>query len=237
MSYVVLLMHLALRSSWLAEAPVPIGAPALARLCGLSDRMVRVTLQRALATGDLVMVANPAGGRGRVLDLSPAMIAAITAHRSGMLGLMAEQHGRRVPSLAPAPMRALQRLLCIMQVTAWGRLGELPVPGQDRRSLTFLMLDLLLDGPQPLATLVAVQAERLQVTPMTVRNTVRRAVDLGWLNVQGEVVATPQARVLFGRAVSLLFQRWALALDVAEILARRPELAPHLAAALPALPE
>ena len=222
-----LLTHVALHSSWLNDTARPVGTQALARQSGLSDRMVRTTLNHAVATGDLVVVGGQRPGE-RVLDLSPAIAASIAERDLGNAGIQARASGRTVPALPPAAMRAFHRLVCLMQLTTAGPLGTPLQAEVHRRSFRLLILDLLLDGPQPLAALVAQQAARAAVTPMTIRNTVRRAAAAGWVELGARVTVTPMARERFERAYAGLLLRWALVLDLMEWLARSPDAAEAL---------
>jgi hypothetical protein len=223
-AYVSLLTTIGLHSSWLCGAPQPVTTAVLTQHCGLSDRMVRMTLQRATATGDLLRLAPP-GGRALLLDLSPGLVAAIERRNADLLAVMAEVLGRAVPAPPAAAMPALQRLLCRMLLTAFGPPGTAPIPIFLRRSFTYLVLDVLLEGPRPLAVAVAEEATRIGVTAMTVRNTIARARRLGWLTPGRMVEATPLAEVRVGRMAAGLMLRWGLVLDVMEMLAERPALA------------
>ena len=227
-AYVLLLTAIALRSSWLNRAPLPVAPQDLPGLSGLSDRMVRNTLQRAIATGDLVRKKPPPGKRGLLLDLAPEVVIAIEARNAGYLAAVAEAIGQPVPELSPAAKPAFERLRCRMLLTSYGPPGTPPEPLFLRRSFAYLVLDALLEGPKPRAAVVAAVAERTGVTAMTIRNTLARAERSGWIT-QGECVAcTPMARERVGRMASALILRWELALEVMALLVREPGLAAEL---------
>jgi hypothetical protein len=239
-AYVLLLTAIALRSSWLNGAPLPVAPQDLPGLSGLSDRMVRNTLQRAIATGDLVRMKPVSGVRGLLLDLAPAVVAAIEARNAGYLAAVAEAIGRPVPALPPEAKPAFERLRCRMLLTSYGPMGTPPEPLFLRRSFAYLVLDALLDGSQPRAMVVAAAAERTGVTAMTIRNTLARAARTGWITQGDTVAATPMARERVGRMASAMILRWELALEVMALLVRAPGLAARLdeacAAAWPAEP-
>jgi hypothetical protein len=227
-AYVLLLSAIALRSSWLNGAPLPVVPQDLPGLSGLSERMVRNTLQRAIATGDLVRMKPVSGMRGLLLDLAPGIVAAIEARNAGYLAAVAEAIGRPVPELPPAAKPAFERLRCRMLLTSYGPMGTPPEPLFLRRSFAYLVLDALLDGPQPRAAMVAAAAERIGVTAMTVRNTLARAARTGWIT-QGDIVAaTPMACERVGRMASAMILRWELVLEVMALLVRTPALAARL---------
>jgi hypothetical protein len=107
-------------------------------------------------------------------------------------------------------------------------MGTPPEPLFLRRSFAYLVLDALLDGPQPRAAMVAAAAERIGVTAMTVRNTLARAARTGWIT-QGDIVAaTPMACERVGRMASAMILRWELVLEVMALLVRTPALAARL---------
>jgi len=227
-AYVLLLTAIALRSSWLNGAPLPVAPQDLPGLSGLSDRMVRNTLQRAIATGDLVRTKPASRMRVPLLDLAPAVVAAIEARNAGYLAAVAEAIGRPVPELPPAAKPAFERLRCRMLLTSYGPMGTPPEPLFLRRSFAYLVLDALLDGPQPRAAVVASAAERTGVTAMTIRNTLARAARTGWITQGDTVAATPMARERVGRMASAMILRWELALEVMALLVRKPGLAAQL---------
>jgi hypothetical protein len=227
-AYVLLLTAIALRSSWLNGAPRPVAPGDLPALSGLSERMVRATLQRAVATGDLVRMKPATGARGLLLDLAPEVVAAIERRNDGYLAAVAEALGRCVPELPPAAKPAFERLRCRMLLTSYGPLGTPPDPLFPRRSFAYLVLDALLEGPQPRAVVVAVAAERNGVTPMTIRNTLARAERTGWIAREAAVAATPMARERVGRMAAAMILRWELALEVMALLVRDPGLAAQL---------
>lgn len=227
-AYVLLLTAIALRSSWLNGAPLAVAPQDLPGLSGLSDRMVRNTLQRAIATGDLVRMRTMSGMRGLLLDLAPGVIRAIEARNADYLAAVAEAIGRPVPELPPAAKPAFERLRCRMLLTSYGPMGTPPEPLFLRRSFAYLVLDALLAGPQPRAAVVAAAAERTGVTAMTIRNTLARAVRTGWVTQGDTIAATPMARERVGRMASAMILRWELALEVMALLVRVPGLAAQL---------
>jgi hypothetical protein len=237
-AYVLLLTAIALHSSWLNGVPRPLAARELPGLSGLSERMVRNTLQRAIATGDLVRMRPAPRIRGLLLDLAPEVVAAIEMRNAGYLAAVAEAIGRHVPELPPAAKPAFERLRCRMLLTSYGPQGTPPDPLFLRRSFAYLVLDALLEGPKPRAAVVAAAAERTGVTAMTIRNTLARAQRTGWIAQGGTVAATPMARERVGRMASAMILRWELALEVMALLVREPGLAARLdeacAAAWPA---
>jgi len=224
-AYVLLLTAIALRSSWLNGTALPLAPQDLPRLSGLSERMVRGTLQRAIATGDLVRRKPAPGMRGPLLDLAPEVVAAIEARNGGYLAAVAEAIGRPVPELPHAAKPAFERLRCRMLLTSYGPIGTSPDPLFLRRSFAYLVLDLLLGGPQPRAAVVTAAASQTGVTAMTIRNTLARAARTGWIT-QGDIIAaTPMASERVGRMASALMLRWELALEVMALLSRAPSLA------------
>ncbi|HWS75036.1 MAG TPA: hypothetical protein VN324_07835 [Quisquiliibacterium sp.] len=227
-AYVLLLTAIALRSSWLNGASLPVAPQNLPGVSGLSDRMVRNTLQRAIATGDLVRLKPAPGTRGLLLDLAPEVVAAIERRNAGYLAAVAEAIERPVPELPPAAKPAFERLRCRMLLTSYGPLGTPPDPLFLRRSFAYLVLDALLEGPKPRAAVVAAAAERTGVTPMTIRNTLARASRTGWIALGDTVAATPMASERVGRMASAMMLRWELALDVMALLIRQPSLAAGL---------
>jgi hypothetical protein len=239
-AYVLLLTAIALRSSWLNGAPLPVAPRDLPALSGLSGRMVRNTLQRAIATGDLIRLKPPAGTRALLLDLAPGVVAAIEARNAGYLSAVAEAVGRPVPALPAAAKPAFERLRCRMLLTSYGPPGTPPDPLFLRRSFAYLVLDALLQGPQPRAAVVAAAAGRTGVSAMTIRNTLARAARTGWIAPGDSIAATPMARERVGRMASAMIERWSLALDVMALLARDPGLGAGLdeacTAAWPAAP-
>lgn len=224
-AYVLLLTSIALRSSWLNGAPLAVAPRDMPRLSGLSERMVRTTLQRAIATGDLVRIRPPPGMRGPLLDLAPEVITAIERRNAGYLAAVAEAIGRPVPELPPATKPAFERLRCRMLLTSYGPIGTPPEPIFLRRSFAYLVLDALVEGPQPRPAMVAAAAARTGVSAVTIRNTLARAERTGWLSPGDTVAATPMARERVGRMASALILRWELALDAMELLVREPQLA------------
>ena len=224
-AYVLLLTAVALQSAWLNGTPRPLRLRALPRQCGLSDRMVRYTLQRAIATGDLIRREAPRGSGDERLDLSPTVIAGIEQRNAGYLAAMAEALGRPVPDLPAAARPGFERLRCHMVLTSYGPRGTPPSLLFLRRSFAYLVLDALIDGPKPRAAVVATEAGRLGVTAMTMRNTLARAERTGWIVQRDSVAATAMARERVGRMAAALLLRWDLALDVMALLVRRPELA------------
>ncbi|WP_291295425.1 hypothetical protein [Elioraea sp.] len=230
-AYVLLLTAIALRSSWLNGAPLPVAQKELPGLSGLSERMVRNTLQRAIATGDLVRRKPAPGMRGLLLDLAPGVVAAIEARNAGYLAAVAEAIGRPVPELPPAAKPAFERLRCRMLLASYGPPGTPPDPLFLRRSFAYLVLDALLDGSKHRAAVVAAAAGRTGVTAMTIRNTLARAERTGWIARGKTVAATPMARERVGRMASAMMLRWELALDVMALLVREPGLAARLDAA------
>jgi hypothetical protein len=227
-AYVLLLTAIALRSSWLNGAPLPVAPRDLPGLSGLSDRMVRTTLRRAIDTGDLVRMKPAQGMRGLLLDLAPEVVAAIERRNAGYLAAVAEAIGRPVPDLPPAAKPAFERLRCRMLLTSYGPPGTSPDPLFLRRSFAYLVLDALLEGPKPRGAMVVEAAERTGVTAMTIRNTLARAERTGWIAPEEAVAATPMARERVGRMASAMMLRWELALDVMALLIRRPGLAAEL---------
>ncbi|MHB2166690.1 hypothetical protein [Alsobacter sp. R-9] len=227
-AYVLLLTALALRSSWLNGSPLPVAPRDLPRLCGLSERMVRNTLKRAVATGDLIRTKPAAGTRGLLLDLSPGVVAAIEARNAGYLSAVAEAIVEPVPELPPAAKPAFERLRCRMLLTSYGPPGTPPDPLFLRRSFAYLVLDGLLEGPKHRAAVVAAAAARTGVTAMTIRNTLMRAARTGWMTDGDTVACTPLARERVGRMASAMITRWTLALEVMALLARKPALATEL---------
>jgi hypothetical protein len=224
-AYVLLLTSIALRSSWLNGAPLAVVPRDMPRLSGLSERMVRTTLQRAITTGDLVRIKPPIGTRGPLLDLAPEVITAIEQRNAGYLGAVAEAIGRPVPELPPAAKPAFERLRCRMLLTSYGPMGTPPEPLVLRRSFAYLVLDALVEGPQPRAAVVAAAAARTGVSAVTIRNTLGRAERTGWLSPGDTVAATPMARERVGRMASAMILRWELALELMTVLVREPELA------------
>ena len=69
------------------------------------------------------------------------------------------------------------------------------------------------------------QAERAAVTPMTMRNTIKRAAEAGWVSRGPAVSATPMAQARYETAYGGLLLRWSLVLDLMEMLEQRPDLA------------
>ena len=224
-AYVLLLTSIALRSSWLNGAPLAVALRDMPRLSGLSERMVRTTLQRAIATGDLIRITPRDGSRQPLLDLTPEVILAIERRNTGYLAAVAEAIGRPVPELPAATKPAFERLRCRMLLTSYGPIGTPPEPLFLRRSFAYLVLDALVEGPQPRAAMVATAAARTGVSAVTIRNTLGRAGRTGWLSPGESVAATPMARERVGRMASAMILRWELALDVMELLAREPALA------------
>ncbi len=224
-AYVLLLTAIALRSSWLNMAPVPLVPQDLPGLSGLSDRMVRTTLQRAIATGDLVRGKPVPGMRGLLIDLAPEVVAAIEARNGGYLAAVAEAIGRSVPELPRAAKPAFERLRCRMLLTSYGPVGTPPDTLFLRRSFAYLVLDALLTGPQPRAAVVAAASRHTGVTAMTIRNTLARAARTGWITQGDTIAATPMARERVGRMASAMMLRWELALEVMALLVREPGLA------------
>jgi hypothetical protein len=219
-----LLLCIALHSGWLNGATRPVSTASLAQQSGLSDRMVRLHLQRAIATGDLL--AQPGHRRdGHRLELSPAVVACLEQRDREHAESFAVALGHPVPALKEGAARAFHRLVATMQLCAAGPLGTPMTDEVHRRCFRTLLLDLLLDGPQPLAELVARQAERTRVTPMTIRNTARRAAELGWLSLGETVRVTELGRQLQERAYAALVQRWRLVLALMAMLEDRPGLA------------
>jgi hypothetical protein len=235
-AYVLLLTAIALRSSWLNGAPLPVAPQDLPGLSGLSERMVRSTLHRAIATGDLIRMKPASGMRGLLLDLAPEVVAAIEARNAGYLAAVAEAIGRPVPELPPAAKPAFERLRCRMLLTSYGPMGTPPEPLFLRRSFAYLVLDALLDGPQLRIAVVASAAERTGVTAMTIRNTLARAARTGWITQGDTIAATPMARERVGRMASAMILRWELALEVMALLVREPGLAARLDEACAAAP-
>lgn len=229
-AYVLLLTGIALHSSWLNGAARPVVLGDLPGLSGLSERMVRSTLQQAIATGDLVRV--PAGARATRLDVSATVAAAIEERSAGYLRAVAEALERPVPDLSPTARRAVERLRCLMILTSFGPPGTPPERQFFRRSFAYLVLDLLLEGPRPRAAMVAEAAERNGLTRMTIRNTLARAERAGWLTQGDTVAATPMARERVGRMAAGLIRRMELLLDLMAMLAREPPLARALEEAL-----
>lgn len=224
-AYVLLLTSIALRSSWLNGAPLAVAPRDMPRLSGLSERMVRTTLQRAIATGDLVRIKPPIGSRGPLLDLAPEVITAIEQRNAGYLAAVAEAIGRPVPELPLAAKPAFERLRCRMLLTSYGPIGTPPDPLFLRRSFAYLVLDALVEGPQPRPAVVAAAAARTGVSAVTIRNTLGRAERTGWLSPGDTVEATPMARERVGRMASAMILRWELALEVMALLVREPALA------------
>jgi hypothetical protein len=235
-AYVLLLTAIALRSSWLNGVPLPVAPQDLPGLSGLSERMVRSTLHRAIATGDLIRIKPASGMRGLLLDLAPEVVAAIEARNAGYLAAVAEAIGRPVPELPPAAKPAFERLRCRMLLTSYGPMGTPPEPLFLRRSFAYLVLDALLDGPQLRIAVVASAAERTGVTAMTIRNTLARAARTGWITQGDTIAATPMARERVGRMASAMILRWELALEVMALLVREPGLAARLDEACAAAP-
>jgi len=227
-AYVLLLTAIALRSSWLNGAALPLAPGELPGLSGLSERMVRATLQQAVATGDLRRTRPPPGIRGLLLDPAPEVVAAIERRNAGYLAAVAEAIGRPVPELPHAAKPAFERLRCRMLLTSYGPPGTAPYPLFLRRSFAYLVLDALLEGKRPRAAVVASAAERTGVTRMTIRNTLARAEREGWI-AQGDCVeAAAMARERVGRMASAMILRWELALEVMALLERWPALSAQL---------
>ncbi len=227
-AYVALLSVLALHSRWLAEQPRPLSSSTLAAHSGLSERMVRLTLNQGVETGDIAKGVVGANRRQRYYDLTPRLIHTLQRLEDERIALMAQGIGRRNPCLPEPALLALYRLRFAMMLTASGPSGT---PGEteiNRRVPCFLMFDLLLDGPQRLRDLVPRAAERLGVSTVTIRTTLRRAATLGWVEGDNVIAATALTRDRFGRAGAAFLLRWHLVFNVMEALEKRPHQAEGL---------
>jgi len=237
LAYLALLSSIALHASWANPAPRPVSTALLMRHAGLSDRMVRLTLAQGIATGDLIETSRAVGRHGRLIELSPPLAAAIERRNTDTLGYMAGRLERRIPVLPAAARHAFNRLRCLMVLTVAGPLGTPTRRPIHRRSFLFLMFELLAGGPQPLAPMVAAAADRLHVTPMTVRNTLALARATGWLAPGPQVAASAMAEERIGLACATVLHRWALVLDLLEALEAAPERAAEFDAAVTAAAE
>jgi hypothetical protein len=232
-AFVALRCALMLRSAHLNGTTQPASLAELARLTGLSTYTVRTAIERAATTGDLVKGRSTEDARRLVVEPAPHLVTESLRLQADFFDMAAAFMGRRspLPHLSPDARRQVSRLLWQMALTMGGPAGE--PPGRfARRTFFYLMLDLLLDGPQAPAGYIAAQAVRLQVTTATLRNVLARARADGWLEPGPPLAASGVARQRFGLAFAVLELRWGALFDALEAVVRDPDLAPHLQAPL-----
>lgn len=227
-----LLTAVELRSLALNDAPAPVTLAELAGAAGLSVAKTQEVLEAAVATGDIIKLRANGDGRRLVLDLAPEFEALLEQRHREYFAMMAGFTGRRDPSpaLPPPVWRAMRRAMLRINLSATGPSRGLG--GAARRSFLYMLHDLLVDGPQPARSFTGLAAERLGVTPVTVRNTLAFARTHGWIEPGPRLVATPMARRRLGFALATLEARWHALLDLAELLAAEPCLTAVLERAL-----
>lgn len=201
---------------------VPVTLQELAAISGLSAKTVQAAIERAAATGDLLKGRAQRDGRLLVLEPAPRLLMEAEQWRTEFMDMASAFIGRRNPlhDLSPTAQWESARLLLAMATTSFSAEKAQEYPQETRRSFFFLMLDLLVDGPQPQRGFVGIAARRLSVTPMTVRNVIGRARELGWLAAGTDLVPTDLARERFGFALATLECKWNLLFDVIETMAR-----------------
>lgn len=202
-------------------ATIPVTLHELARAAGLSVKTVQDAIERAAATGDLAKRRATQDGRLLTLEPSARLWSEAARLREEFLDMASGFLGRPspVPGMPAEAQLEVARVLLAM-VGTMARPGDKDVQPQEmRRTFVFLMLDLLIEGPQARRGFIGAEAKRLLVTPMTIRNVIARAQEMGWLEPGAELVATPLARERFGLALAALERRWVLLFDAFEAIA------------------
>lgn len=213
----------------LNAAPVPVTLREIARLSGISVAKAQEMLEAAERTGDIIKLRSPADGRLMVLDLSPEFEAALMRRHRQFFALMAGFTGRADPlaRLSPPAWAELRRRILHANLHVSGRVSAMG-SGETRRTFLYLIQDLFVDGPVLARDFTAVEAERLGVTAVTIRNTLAFARQQGWIEPGPLLVPTAKARRRYGLALATLEVRYNAWLEIAELLIEEPALAPLL---------
>lgn len=206
-----------LNSSWLRPVARPARIPDLAHTAGLSTRAAYLMIDSAIGRGDLVREPDGGDARLRVIEPTDQLVRRAATLTVMWFAMMSEYTGRADPLALQDPAVTARAQRIGLEVF----LNHGADPADLRKSflpraLYFTVLDLLVDGPQDASKIVAEEARRLGVTPVTIRNAISCARRMQWLEPGPALVPTALACKCYSGAFTVLELRWNAALDVAE---------------------
>lgn len=184
-----LFLYLLRESDWMRDGQAGCIPFALAaRRTQLSLARLSQLLEMAHATGDFERRRDPRDARQYVFEPSARAFdlldRLVDDFHHGAPALI----GRRAPAVAVTRGRAAQRRFIDAMLQFLGGL-ELGDRGVGSLSFMLAILDLHLHSPLATTDLIRREAERLHVTPVTIRNLLRRAEQRGMLRRDGRMLS------------------------------------------------